>query len=194
MSKKRAGSQKSPTLHTLVIEDVRSAWEKMYWDVDVFGDVQRAYPEEHEPLAYTALNACNSASNLENWSMAAWKKLLRQKRLRFESKEFFDLLTDLIPIQGLCVDVAITAKHGNHREERWHGGQLALRYEEASEHSPSGFTVLNMRNNQLSHLYNDIHDLPRLWWKFLREIDLVSGEQPTPAWWQRKISRMFGGS
>ncbi len=127
MAKRRAPPQKSPKLHTLIIEDVHSAWEKMYWDVDVFGDVQTAYPEEHEPLAYTALNACLSASMLENWSLVAWKQQCRQKDLKKKSNDFFDLLADFIPNQGLCVDVANTTKHGNHREERWSGGQLSLR-------------------------------------------------------------------
>ena len=57
MSKRIDGSKHPPTLHTLIIGDVRTAWEKMYWDIDVFGDVQRSYPEEQAPLAYVALNA-----------------------------------------------------------------------------------------------------------------------------------------
>lgn len=191
MRKRRDSSKHSPILHTLILDDIRTAWEKMYWDIDVFGDVQRSYPEEQEPLAYAALNACISASSLENWSLVYWTRQLREKGCRVNDSDFHDLLSTMIPHQGLCVDVANTTKHGDHRENRWKGGKLDLRYNEADEYTPSGFTVLKLHESGSSSLYNDLHDLPRLWWLFLEKIDLVSGEQPTPEWWQRKMSRIF---
>lgn len=191
MRKRQDGSQQSPTFHTLIIDGLRMAWEKMWWDVDVFGDVQRSFPEEQEPLAYAALNACISASSLENWSLMEWKRQRRKRGSRPKDSEFYDLLASMIPHQGLCVDVANTTKHGDHRESRWQGGKLDLRYDEADEDSPSGFTVLKLHSSGTSYLYNDLHDLPRSWWRFLVEVELVSGEQPTPEWWQRKMAREF---
>lgn len=146
-----------PTLHTLIIDDVRTAWEKMYWDVDVFGDVQRSFPEEHEPLAYAALNACVSASSLESWSFVAWKRQRRKKDCKTEDSEFYDLLETMIPHQGLCADVPNTTLHGDHREHCWLGGSLDLRYDEADEadeDSPSGFVVLKLHDSRTSYLYN----------------------------------------
>lgn len=192
MSKRIDGSKQPPTFHTVIIGDVRTAWEKMYWDVDVFGDLQRSYPEEQEPIAYAALNACISASSLESWAMTAWKRQRRQGDGSANDINFHALLETTIPHQGLCVDVANTTKHGDHRESRWKGGKLDLRYDDASEDSPSGFAVLKLHEGRTSYLYNDLHDLPRCWWLFLQKVDLVSGGQPTPDWWQRKISRMFG--
>ena len=164
----------------------------MYWDIDVFGDVQRSYPEEQEPLAYAALNACISAWSLESWARTAWKRQRRKTGGSGKVSEFNSRLETMIPHQGLCADVANTTKHGEHRESRWLGGRLDLRYDDACENSPSGFVVLKSEGIRTSSLYNDLHDLPHLWWKFIKEVDLVSGKQPTPDWWQRKISRMFG--
>lgn len=192
MRKRVNNSYKEPILHTLIISDIRGAWEKMYWEVDVFGDIQRSYPEEHEPLAYAALNTCISASSLENWSLSAWRTKFAKKDRRTKDIEFRELLEAIVPNQGLCVDVANTTKHGHHREDRWRGGELNLRYDEADEDSPSGFTVLKSHVSGKGYLYNDLHDLPRRWWMFLQKVDLVTGEQPTPDWWQRKMSRMFG--
>jgi hypothetical protein len=194
MNTRISRSPKPPTLHTLIIGDVRTAWEKMYWDVDLFGDAQRSFPEEQEPLAYLALNACIAVSSLENWSLTEWKRQRRKNNFKAQDTEFYDVLESMIPHQGLCVDVANTTKHGSHRELRWKGGELGLRYDEASEHCPPGFVVLKLHENGTSYLYNDLHDLPRLWWAFLRAVDLVSGEQPTPDWWQRKVTRLFNRS
>lgn len=184
-------SEKLPALHTLIIGDIRAAWSKMYWDVDAFGDVQRSFPEEHEPLAYLALNACISASSLENWARTRWMQQERKKKFRVKEKDFTDLVDAKIPHQGLCVDVANTTKHGKHEERRWKNGELNFRYDAASEHDPPGFVILKLHESKTSILYNDLHDLPNLWWEFLKEVDLVSGEKPTLEWWQRKISRMF---
>lgn len=192
MKNRKDSTNKSPTLHTLIISDVRSAWEKLYWDIDVFGDVQGSFLEDQEPLAYAALNACISASSLENWSFVIWKRQLRKKGFRVNDSDFHDLLKTMIPHQGLCVDVANTTKHGDHRERRWKGGKLDLKYDEGSEYTPPGFVVLKLHESSRSYLYNDLHDLPDCWWLFLNEVDLVSGERPTPDWWQRKVSRMFG--
>ncbi|MBL3565969.1 hypothetical protein JMM59_13285 [Rhodovulum sulfidophilum] len=190
--RKEAASGKLPTLHTLIIKDVHNAWEKMWWDIDIFGDVQRSFPEEEEPLAYAALNACLSASNLEHWALSRWTREQRQRGNYSDDLPFRELLEEMVPQQGLCVDVANTTKHGGHRNIRWPNGELKLEYEEANEHCPPGYTVRSFHERKTSYLYNDLHDLPRLWWCFLAKIDLVSGEQPTPAWWSRKMSRIFG--
>ncbi len=191
MSKRIDKPIKPPIVHTLIIEDVHTAWEKMYWDIDVFGDIQRSYPDEKQPLAYAALNACISASSLENWSLAQWKKQCRMRNDKPEERYFDNLLKTTIPSQGLCVDVANTTKHGNHRDRRGGDAELTLKFDEPSEHTPPGFVVRKSNNGEISLLYNNLYHLPTHWWTFLQKVDLVSGEQPTPNWWATKISGLF---
>jgi hypothetical protein len=158
----------------------------MYWDVDVFGELQRSYPEEDAPLAYAALNACISSSSLENWVKSAWKRQRRIEGRNIDSDDFSSLLRINIPYQDLCVDVANTTKHGEFRDSRWKNGELKLEYDDESEDTPSGFSIKALHEGRISYLYNDIHDLPHRWWNLLLEIDLVSCEMPTPDWFRRK--------
>jgi len=62
MSRRKSDPEMSPTTHTVIIGDVHQMWEKLFWDVEVLGDIQRSYPEEYMPLAYAALNVCIASS------------------------------------------------------------------------------------------------------------------------------------
>ncbi|MCK4713237.1 MAG: hypothetical protein KAT26_10195 [Marinosulfonomonas sp.] len=163
----------------------------MYWDIDIFLEIQRSYPTEDQPLVYAALNACVSAWSLEQWAEQAWKREYRSNRKSVPC-EFRELVSQKIPAQDLCCDIANTAKHAAHREERWPNGELTLKWNDGDEASPPGLMLLRSEGNNPTLLHSDFFDLPRDWWNFLREQKLVSGDQPTPKWWQKKISRIFG--
>ena len=193
MSSKRQISQQDVRAHTVLIGDVRAMWEKLWWDVDVFCDVQRAYPDERQPLVYAALNACISAWSLEQWSKAAYKHALR-KTGADAPVDFDSLLSQMVPAQAACADIANTTKHGSHRESRWHGGQLTLDWDEGSEYYPSGFHLLKNESGESIAFFSSLDALPRGWWGFLERVSLVEGPMPTPDWFRNKMSRIFRGA
>ncbi|WP_187432234.1 hypothetical protein ROLI_031660 [Roseobacter fucihabitans] len=164
----------------------------MYWDIDIFSDFQRSYPDESQPLVYSALNACISAWSLEKWAMQAWKKNERTEDRKSDEKEFLKRLSQKIPMHGLCVDVANTTKHGAHKVDRWTDGLLELRWDEGDEDVPPGLMLVRSEGDETTLLHSDFVALPAQWWSFLQEMRLVSGNQPTPRWWQNKVGRMFG--
>jgi len=44
MSRHSSPSGKPPTGHTAIIDDVAAMWSKLYWDAEVFRDIQVADP------------------------------------------------------------------------------------------------------------------------------------------------------
>lgn len=186
-----------PTRHTVLINNATTMWEKMYWDIAVFEDIQRSYPTENQPLVFSAINACISAWSLQEWT---WKETSRSGRkngdARSEKKKFIKKLNEEVLIQGMCADIANTAKHGEYGEKGWPGGAISLEWVSGSEDTPPGFMLwrsgvrAGVRGRVL--LFDDFVDLPAKWWHFLKAQSLVSCDQPTPDWLRHKFARIFG--
>ncbi|SCZ73372.1 hypothetical protein SAMN04488118_11711 [Epibacterium ulvae] len=182
------------TKHTVLIGGVADMWEKMYWDVDHFCDLQRTYPEEKQPLVFSAINACISSKSLEDWTKSAWMKAARSAGETPSGEDFQERLTAAIPIQDLCADIANTSKHASYRDSRHPDGHLNLKWDDGAEIQPACQMLLRSGDGSQVLLLSDLDKLPRQWWRFLRSLELVDGEQPTPVWLQKKLSRIFGGA
>lgn len=168
-------------------------WEKMYWDMEVFSDIQRSYPDEGQPLVYAALNACIAAWSLETWARNSFVSGYPQKEKQDRRKYFDRVLANMIPLQAMCSVVANTAKHGAHRDSGWDGGSLSLKWDDGDECGPAGFVLVTKGQTNAPSMLNSLFDLPRDWWDFLQKMELVEENLPTPNWLRRKLSRMFGG-
>lgn len=139
---RKPSTAKSPTVHTALIGDPITMWEKLAWDVDQFQDIQRSYPDETQPLAFAAINVCIAAWSLEQWVRAAWIKQRRSAGEKADESLFYKTVRQLVPTQAICASVANTAKHVSHREDDdWKGGEVRIRWEDGDENGPSTYTL-----------------------------------------------------
>ena len=166
-------------------------WSKLAWDSDLFGDLQRDYPDEREPLAFAAINVCISASSLENWVVATIKR--RQRDIVGKiSRDVLVGLREAIPQQAMCVAIANTSKHANHAEGAWPEGEVRLDWEDG-EHAPPGFVLRHFHGAQIGETFaiNGFIELVEHWWLYLLKNSLVDPAQRTPEWRSRKLARLF---
>ena len=192
MSPRRKRPLEDSKSHTVIIGDVHAMWEKLWWDVEVFSDIQRGYPDEVQPLVYSALNACIAAWSLEKW---AQKALTQSNRLSQGdvSGAFDKCLAEMVPAQAMCNAIANTAKHASFFEATWSGGELRLEWHAGDESCPPGYVLIQSASGERGSMLNSLFSLPADWWNFLVSINLVSGPMPTPVWFQNKMQRIFGG-
>ncbi|MBB2713974.1 hypothetical protein N2597_11490 [Rhizobium sophoriradicis] len=188
----RKSPSKPPEVHTVLVVDSITMWEKLCWDVEQFQDIQRSYPKERQPLAFAAINVCIAAWSLEQWAKIAWIK-----KMRSEGKEvsgFSTLVRQNVPGQGICADVANTSKHANHRDEDWQGGEVLLEWEDGDEDVPSTFSLRHVGSSNIDRAsaYETFEKVRNDWWKFLVSIGLASGPQYSPEFMQNKLRRIFG--
>jgi hypothetical protein len=188
MSRPSPSSGKPPVAHTAIVGDVASMWSKLCWNADQFRDIQVSYPDEPEPLAYAAIDACIAAASLKDW--------MRRALPRAELGSAFNAaFAAAIPLQAMCEAIANTAKHSSHSDGQW-GGSVSLDWEEGDESAPEGY-VLRYRgpDGQPAGVYdlaaNHFNQLLGDWWAFLLSRGLVTADQRTPAWMQRKLRRIF---
>ncbi|MEY9717846.1 hypothetical protein ABIA22_000336 [Sinorhizobium fredii] len=169
-------------------------WEKLAWDIDVFEDIQRSYPNEKQPLAYAAINVCIAAESLGDWvgkiigSRSPTASEPPWDRIR-------DHLASRVPQLNMCKAIANTAKHHNFREGRWIGGRVDLVWEEGDEYGPPGFALYHIDDNgqSMTLAFNSFQALKEAWWNALTAEGLAEGRMPTPEWMQNKLRRIFGG-
>lgn len=185
----RSSSGRSAKEHTVIIGDAVTMWEKLYWDVDVFTDIQRNYPTERQPISYAAINVC-----ISTWSLARW---VQREITRRDGKQAGDAfrhsLFEWIPVQGRCEDIANTAKHASHRDELAEGARADLRWEEGDEYAPAGLTLYHVdKDGRVSLAFDTFSKLVSEWWHVLVKVGLAEGDQRSPEWLQGKITRMFG--
>ncbi len=122
----RKSSKKPPELLTVLVADAVTMWEKLAWDVDQYQDIQRSHPKERQPLAFAAINVCIAAWSLEQWAKTAWIQKERLKTEKETDSAFYSIVRQHVPSQGICVDIANTAKHARHRDDSWEGGAVRL--------------------------------------------------------------------
>lgn len=188
MSTNNFNGPREATKHTAVIGTVVQMWEKLAWDIDVFEEIQRAYPKEKQPLAYSAINVCIAASSLADWVVMA-KCPSRNKR---EWKLIRDQLALQVPGLPMCRAIANTSKHYEFDEGRWHGGQVALGWEEGDEDIPSGFVLYHDHGERMTMAFNSFQELKWAWWNTLVAEGLTEGRKPNPEWHQNKMQAIFG--
>lgn len=192
--------ERSPKDHTVIVSDVQQMWEMLYWNVEVFGDIQRSYPVEYMPLAYSALNVCIASSSLQDWSKkrASRDTKVRGSGTRWSAKEFEEHLYRRIPLAADCRAIANTTKHSDFAQGARGSVSLVLEKSEPDEFDPGGYALRLIKDgeDQTNFFYNEVHDLPNTWWTFLREVDQVPDlniSERTPFWYRSKMSRVFGG-
>lgn len=162
-------------------------WEKLAWDIDVFGDIQRDFPEEKQPLVYAALNVCISAISLRDWLKLDRSKVSGR---RISPEEWEQHLRSRIPNQKLCEDIANTAKHGAYRGFQ----STVVTWVDGGEDHPSGHIMYFELSESQERLqaYAAFTTLLAGWWKYLVQEGKAKGRQPLPCWHQNKLKRIFG--
>ncbi len=191
----RKSPSKPPEVHTVLVADSITMWEKLCWDVEQFQDIQRSSPQERQPLVFAAINVCIAAWSLEQWARTAWIKKLRSEGKEASASDFHALVRQNVPGQGICADVANTSKHASHRDEDWQGGEVLLQWEEGDEDAPSTFSLRHVGPSEIDRAaaYATFEKVRNDWWKFLVSIGLASGPQYSPEFMQNKLRRIFGG-
>lgn len=165
-------------------------WSKLCWDAYVFRNIQVAYPDEPEPLAYAAINVCIAANSLKDWVRNA---IPRSER---GAKETLDQeIRNAVPLQAMCDAIANTSKHSSHSDGHW-GGSVSLAWEDGDESAPEGYVLRYADADGAPRgIYglaaNQFHALLDGWWAFLLTRNLVKPDQRTPAWMQRELCRIF---
>lgn len=188
-------SEKSPKVHTALIGDPVTMWEKLCWDVDQFQDIQRSYPRETQPLAFAAINVCIAAWSLEKWALTAWKQRRDNTGKRPDEREFYELIRRHVPTQAVCSAVANTAKHASHREdEGWEGGEVRFEWKDGNDDVPSTY-VLKYTDPRKGDIvaYGAFEAARDQWWDCLLALGLTDRPQYSPEFFQNKLGRIFGG-
>ncbi len=190
----RKSSNIPPEVHTVIVGNATTMWEKLAWDVDQYQDIQRSNPQERQPLAFAAINVCIAAWSLEQWAKTAWMKRKRSCGSEARESEFYALIRQMVPNQGICVDIANTAKHARHRDESWEGGEVRLEWQDGDEDAPSTFLLIHVdKVGERRFLAYDTFDAVRNdWWACLVSMELATGPQYSPEFMQNKLRRIFG--
>lgn len=191
---KRSQPAKPPEAHTVLITDVVTMWEKLYWDVEQYLEIQRSYPKERQPLAFAAINVCIAAWSLEQWARTAWMSKTRCAGRRADASIFNNLLRLEVPDQSICADVANTAKHAAYDDRNWKDGEASLEWEEGDEDAPPTFVLrhVSMRGATKVSAFETFDSVRDHWWTFLVSIGLAAGPRYTPEFMQNKLRRIFG--
>ncbi|NTG20647.1 hypothetical protein G6L00_09400 [Agrobacterium rhizogenes] len=194
MSRKPPNSP--PEVHTAIITDANTMWEKLCWDVEQYQEIQRSYPKERQPLAFAAINVCIAAWSLEQWAKTAWMQQARAGGQAADSAVFYTLVRQNVPDQGICADIANTSKHSIHRDEDWQGGEVQLEWDDGNEDIPPTFALRHVSSSGMNKVlaYNTFEAVRNDWWKFLVSIGLAAGAQYSPEFMQNKLKRIFGKS
>jgi hypothetical protein len=189
-------SEHGPERHTILINDVRRMWEKLYWDVGVLTDIQLSYPDrnDEQPLVYASLNACISSWSLNEWALGEFKRQNNEETRKVLEARFKEIVTATVPMRDMCNAIANTTKHANYKHGNWVNGELTLEFAEGDARSPPSLYIRASDGNSATPFFKAIGALPKCWWSALLELKLVDGAQPTPVWLQRKNVKMFGGT
>ncbi|WP_158266327.1 hypothetical protein [Allosphingosinicella deserti] len=168
-------------------------WTKLTWDAEVFREIQIAYPDEPEPLAYAAINVCIAAQSLRNWVENSLAIEARKRKEKFSADLFLADLYYHIPQQAMCEAIANTAKHARYNDERWPGGEVRLEWHEGNEDAPPGYMLRQAEAGETvgELAANRFQELCDHWWAYLSLRNLSAGTSRLPAWQQRKLHRIF---
>lgn len=99
-----------------------------------------------------------------------------------------------VPEQAMCEAIATTAKHAEHRDDKWLGGQVSLEWQEGDEDGPPGY-ILRHRNGggrDEDLAVNNFEALCSNWWAFLRSLGLAQEVERIPQWHLNELHRIFG--
>lgn len=193
---RKSPPQDGPELHTAVITDVPSMWQKLAWDVDQFDEIQRSYPDLAEPLGFAALNVCIAAASLRDWAVGAVLKLRRSQGHRPKEREVIDHIHQHVTQQRMCEAIANTAKHSRLTAGQWPDGSVRMTWHEASEDEPPGYVLRHIHADGVyeSLALNAFGNLVTNWWGELQNLGFAfPGGSAQFEWKQRKLQAMFDG-
>lgn len=178
----------------MIVADAITMWEKLAWDVDQYQDIQRSHPQERQPLAFAAINVCIAAWSLEQWAKLAWTQKKRSSGEKANETDFYTIVRRQVPGQGICADIANTAKHAFHRDDGWEGGEARLEWQDGDEDSPSTFLLMHVHpsGTRSTLAYNTFEAVRNDWWACLVSMDFATGPQYSPEFLQNKLRRIFG--
>jgi len=182
-------------MHTALIGDPLSMWEKLVWDVENFRDIQISYPEERQPLAYAAINVCIASWSLGQWVFTAAKKAARDSGAEFSDSAFWADIHRMVPEQAMCEAIADTAKHSRHDEKDWPGGGVEIDWVDGDEDTPPGWHfhhVVHGDHRERTLAVGSFQSLCNNWWRCLVKHGYAVGDHYTPRWLNNKLARMFG--
>lgn len=195
MSRNSSGDGGDPTLHTAVIADVPTMWEKLTWDIAQFDDIQRSSPDLREPLGFAAINVCISASSLRDWTVAAFVRKRRGLGQTVDQQRVIDHIYAHVPQQRMCEAIANTAKHSRFNAAQWPDGIVRLDWEEESESDPPGYVLRHIHAGGAfdSIALNAFGDMQRSWWGELQNLGFAFSANPHGFEWQQRRLRDFFG-
>lgn len=182
-----------PSRHTVVISDVPSMYWKLVWDIDQFGEIQRYDSELMEPLAFSAINVCISASSLRDWVVTAYVARQRSEDRKAQRDQVIEHIYRHISQQKMCEAIANTAKHSRFNEGQWTGGSVRIDFDEPTEDAPGGFILRHVHEDGVfsSIALNAFDSLRRNWWGELQNLGFAF-PNTAPAWQQVRLQRLFG--
>ncbi|WP_181849991.1 hypothetical protein [Thalassospira xiamenensis] len=183
--------QEEAKRHTVVIGSAVDMWSKLAWDVDVFDNIQRSFPNEKQPLAYAAINVCIAAISLRDWVQAAVKHRAGDE---WNKDAFFQDLREAVPELAVCEAIANTSKHSNFRAGAWVGGRVELIWEDGDQDTPSGYLLYHITSDMQSSCIalSRFRDLSHHWWEYLVAHGLTEGRTDVAEWHKNKLKRIFG--
>ncbi|MBO9195043.1 hypothetical protein J5277_13110 [Rhizobium sp. 16-449-1b] len=178
----------------MLITDVVTMWEKLYWDVEQYQDIQRSHPHERQPLAFAAINVCIAAWSLEQWARTAWLSNIRNDSRKADGNLFNDFVRQHVPEQAICADIANTSKHAAYRDENWQGGEASLEWEDGDEDMPPTFVLRHVGSAGAAKVsaYETFDKVRDHWWSLLIAVGLAAGPMYPPEFMQNKLRRIFG--
>lgn len=180
--------QGPPEIHTVLIHDPHSVWEKLAWDVWIFEELQRSRTDKQR-LSYAAINVCVAASALQDWASNHFKRTKGR-----DDKAFDTALAERVPHQAACRAIANTFKHSASNPKKWSGGSVHLELFEPDEDDPGGWIMYHLEDDGIKSVLalTRFSELRGQWWHFLSFIGAVSGTEPLPEWQQQELRRIFG--
>lgn len=166
-------------LHTVVINDAYEMWSKLFWDVEVFQDLQRRNPDEKEPLGFAAINACISISAFVDWVA---KAALGGKKTRF---------LDDYPEFLMFMAIANTSKHCRHVDKDLAPVEAKMIWFDGDEDCAPTWALYYVHSGESVTAYEHFDRIKIVAWKVLEKFELTDDRSSGPEWFQRKMRRIF---
>jgi hypothetical protein len=166
---------------------------KLQWDIDQFDEIQREMPDIVEPLGFSAINVCISASSLRNWTVSAFIQRRRSEGKPALERDVVDHIYKYVEQQKMCEDIANTAKHSGFAERQWLGGSVNINLDEATEDSQGGYVLRHLHKSGkiTSIALNAFAAMERCWWGELQNLGFAF-PCTMPEWRRRKLAAAFG--
>ncbi len=176
MEEKRSSSAH---VHTVVVNDAYEMWSKLFWDVEVFQDLQRRNPDEKEPLGFAAINACISISAFVDWVAKA--------ALSGDKRSFLDEYPDFL----MFMAIANTSKHCRHVDKAVASIEAKMVWFDGDENCAPTWALYYVNSGESLTAYERFDRIKIVAWRVLEKFGLTDNRPSGPEWHQRKLRRTF---